>query len=70
MLLQLVLETEKIFVFVETNLPEGIDYKSNISNGVLFPPPSAYPSSSRCQLLYLNTGYTCVDIIDRVMGTL
>lgn len=54
---------------VETDLSEGIDCKSNISNGVLFPPPSAYPSSSRHQLLYLNTSYTCVDIINRVAGS-
>lgn len=67
-LLQLVLETEKIYVSVETDLQEGIDTTSNITSGVLFPPPPAYPSTSRHQLLYLNTSYTCVDIINRVVG--
>ncbi|XP_065205960.1 baculoviral IAP repeat-containing protein 6-like isoform X3 [Planococcus citri] len=67
-LLQLVLETEKIFVSVETELPEGIDTTSTTNSGILFPPPPGYPSTSRQQLLYLNTSYTCVDIINRVVG--
>ncbi len=68
MLLQLVLETENIFVSVETDLADGVDGNANIDSCVLFPPTLAYPPSSRHQLLYLNTSCTCVDIINKVVG--
>lgn len=67
-LLQLVLETEKVFVLVESNLPESADIKANVSNSVLFPPPSAFSSSNRHQLLYMNTNHNCVDIINQILG--
>lgn len=49
-------------------MAEGLNNAAGLTGGVLFPSPPAYPSSSRHQLLYVNTSYTCVDIINAIMG--
>lgn len=54
---------------VEGNLRDGINWQCS-NGGVLFPPPPEYPPSSRQQLLYLNTSFSCIDIINKVIGNI
>lgn len=69
LILQLLLEGEKILVSVTSEAPMKVSATTANQNTLSMPPHPAYPLGHCHQLLYMPTQATVADILQQISGT-